>query len=72
MRRNSLSRRASHEDMRGGESEDEDFGGGENDGIQLGLLSGKPRAGKDHAIDGSNGEESSTKQLAMSILGEVG
>jgi len=72
MRRNSLSRRASHEDMRDEESEDEDFGGGENDGIQLGLLSGKPRAGKDHAADGSNGEESSTKQLAMSILGEVG
>jgi len=71
-RRNSLSRRASHEDLRDEESEDEDFGGGENDGIQLGLLSGTPRAGKDHAVDGSNREESSTKQLAMSILGEVG
>ena len=70
-RRDSLSRRTSHEDLRDEES-DEDFGGGENDGIQLGLLSGKPRAGKDHAVDGSNGEENSTKQLAMSILGEVG
>ena len=74
-RRDSLNHRLSYEDLpREDEDEDEDFAGAENDGIRLGLLSYKRRAGKERAVDGADGEdeEITTKQLAMSILGEVG
>lgn len=70
-RRNSLNLRESHEDLHYEEYEDEDFAGIENDGIQLGLLSRKPRAGKERAVDGANDQEITARQLAMSILGEV-
>lgn len=54
------------------EREEEDELDAEEDGdIQLGLLSRKPRAGKERASDSSDVEGLTTKQLAMGILAEV-
>lgn len=51
--------------------EEDELDVGEDGDIQLGLLSRKPRAGKERASDSPNVEELTTKQLAMGILAEV-
>lgn len=52
-------------------NDDEDYAGGEDDGIQLGLLSRKSRLGKERELLGLDGDELTTRQLVTGILGEV-
>lgn len=53
-------------------NDDEDYAGGEDDGIQLGLLSRKSRLGKERQVLGLDGDGLTTRQLVMGILAEVG
>lgn len=53
------------------EDDYEDDAENDGDGIQLGLLSRKTRAGKERALDGSSSEKLTTRQLAIGILAEV-
>lgn len=53
-------------------NDDEDYAGGEDDGIQLGLLSRKSRLGKEREVLGLDGDGLTTRQLVMGILAEVG